>query len=393
VSDDALGRLDALAQVALRIAQSARSGRVALAQLHAVLDPAWLTRPRGRRLLETLESASHAAIEPVEVSRVHAVLREAWGASPSEELDELEPEPLAVTPTAQVHRGRLEGAPVAVKVIRPGLAASVRQDVALLEALAAPLAGAFPALDVASILAELRERVLEQFDLEHEAMIQRRFHRALRGHPELLVPAPVMRLCHETVLVAELVPGIPLWQAEDPDRAAAQLVRFVFGAARWGVAYADPDGENALLTEDGRLAIVDFGFCREVDPDRLAAATDALAALIENDVDALARSVHALGWLSPEDAPAALELAHALLGEHLSGSPSRLDAEAVLAIGQRLRAHAPELAWLLPGAALAPADLWPARGFVELFGTIARLGASGEWAALGLEALRTGFGS
>ena len=51
-----------------------------------------------------------------------------------------------VTPTAQVHRGVLDGREVAVKVLRPGLAGSVRQDLSLLEGLIAPLAAAFPAL-------------------------------------------------------------------------------------------------------------------------------------------------------------------------------------------------------------------------------------------------------
>jgi len=73
-----------------------------------------------------------ALAKPDEVERA---LRAAWGAAPMEELDELDPEPAAVTPTSQVHRGELDGAPVAVKVLRPGVAASVRQDLALLEGL------------------------------------------------------------------------------------------------------------------------------------------------------------------------------------------------------------------------------------------------------------------
>ena len=99
-----------------------------------------------------------------------------------------------MTPGAQVHRGSLDGKPVAVKVLRPGLAASVRQDMALLELLAGPLGSAFPGIDPAAATREFRERVLEELDLEHEAEVQRLFHRALRGHPFLSVPAPVTRL-------------------------------------------------------------------------------------------------------------------------------------------------------------------------------------------------------
>ena len=54
----------------------------------------------------------------------------------------LDPEPIAVTPSAQVHRGVLEGRPVAVKLLRPGLASSVRQDLVLLEGNQAAALGA-----------------------------------------------------------------------------------------------------------------------------------------------------------------------------------------------------------------------------------------------------------
>ena len=84
-----------------------------------------------------------------------------------------------------MHRGLLDAEAVAVKVLRPGLATSVRQDLALLELLAAPLGSAFPGIDPAAASAEFRERVIEELDLEHEAEVQRLFHRALRGHPFL----------------------------------------------------------------------------------------------------------------------------------------------------------------------------------------------------------------
>jgi ABC1 atypical kinase-like domain len=62
--------------------------------------------------------------------------------------------------------------------------------------------------------------VLDELDLEHESMTQRRFHRALRDHPLLMVPAPVTRLAREGVSVNEWVDGAPLSQAPDRDGAA-----------------------------------------------------------------------------------------------------------------------------------------------------------------------------
>lgn len=391
MADDALRRLDALLSVALRLAANARSGRVALAQLAGALDPEWIPRPQGEDFLAQLQEADRSTRTPLPVDDVRRILRRAWGADPEHELDELDPEPAAVTPGAQVHRCVLDGSPVAVKVLRPGLAAAVQQDLALLEALAAPLTAAFPALDPGAVLAEVRERVLDELDLEHEAMVQRRFHRALRRHPFLSVPAPVTALCHDEVLVSQWVDGVPLLEAPDRDRAAAQLVAFVAGAARWGMAYADLEPSNVLVTADGGLAIVDFGACRELERPRLPHVVGALEALVRGDGEGFAAAVSALGWLPADRGPEAMELARALMAEHLAPGPSRLDTAAVIDARDRLVEHAPALARLLPVTSAAPEDLWPARGTGQLLGTIARLGAEGDWVTLALEGLRDGW--
>ncbi len=388
---ESLARLEAVFAVALRLARSARSGRIALAQLSAALDPVWLPSPRADHFVALIAQAERDAREPIPGDTVERILRDAWDADPREELEQLDLQPIAVTPGAQVHRGVLDGEPVAIKVLRPGLASSVRQDLALLEALVAPLGSAFPALDTSAVLGEVRERVLEELDLESEATVQRRFARALRRHPFLSVPAPITRLCHESVLVSAWVDGVALHEAPDPDAAAARLVAFVLGAARFGVSYADPHADNVLVRPDGGLAIVDFGACRPMAGDRLDAAAGVLDALADADADALGAHLEALGWMAAEHAPRALALAQALGGALFEPGDSRLDTEEAIAARDRLTAHIGELAALLPHGALAPEDLWPARGVAMLLGTITRLGATGDWVALARGALRDGW--
>jgi hypothetical protein len=391
MTDEALRRVDALIQVAMRIARSAPSGRVTLARIADTIDLRWLRGSLGVRIAGELEAARAAACVPLESPRVERVLRDAWGVKPSEELDTLELEPVAVTPGAQVHRASLDGAPVAVKVLRPGLAASVRQDLTLLEGLLAPLSAAFPALDPGAVLREARERVLDELDLEHEAQAQRRFHRALRGHRFLTVPAPVTRLSHEGVLVSEWVDGVPISRAPDPDQAAAQLVVFALGAARAGMVHADLDPRDVLVQPDGSLAILDFGAVSAVDGERLAAATRLVDAFAADDAHALGAALEELGILPARLGPTALGLTRHALGELAEAAPARLDSDAVIAVGRRLLERRGELSELIQAGALAPADLWPVRGLGQLFSTIARVGATGEWLELIRSALRDGW--
>jgi predicted unusual protein kinase regulating ubiquinone biosynthesis (AarF/ABC1/UbiB family) len=392
VTDEAFRRIDALLQVGLRLARSAPSGRVLLARIAGAIDPAWIPHPWGDTIATELEAAQRAAREPIDGKRIERALRGAWGAKPNEELDELDPEPVAVTPTSQVHRGVLEGAPVAVKVLRPGLAASIRQDLALLDGLASPLAAAFPALDHRAVLNEFRDRVLDELDLENEATTQRRFHRALRSHPFLTVPAPITRLAHAGVLVSEWVDGVPLRDAPDPDLAAARLVVFALGSAQSGVVHADLDPEDVLVLADGGLAILDFGATRTVDPDRVAASATALEALIECDEATFGRAIERLGWLPASDARTALEFSRRSLGDFAGPDPARLDSAAVIAARDRVLAQPDALLRLVLTGALPAQDLWPARGIAQLFGTIAQAGgATGAWRELARGALRDGW--
>ena len=391
MTDDAFRRIDALIQVGLRIARSAPSGRVALARLAASIDPAWIPRPWGETIVEELDAARDAALEPIAFGRIERTLRDAWGANWGEELDTLDPHPVATTPGAQVHRGVLDGSPVAVKVLRPGLAVSVRQDLALLEGLAAPLASAFPEIDAGALLKEIRERVLDELDFENEAQAQRRFRRALRGHPFLIVPAPVTRLSHASVIVSEWVDGVPLPSAPDRNEAASRLVLFALGAARAGMIHADLDPQDVLVTADGRLAVLDFGATGTISPGRVDASADALDAFLAHDAAALGEALDRLGWLPARHAATALELGVHTLGELADPEPRTLDTDAVLGAGRRLAQRPQSVVELMLAGTLPPEDLWPARGVGQLFGTIARVGATGPWRELARAALRDGW--
>ena len=389
MAPEGLRRLDALLTTGLGLARKAPSGRLLLARIADSIEVDWIPRPWGEEIASELEAARAAGSEPLDTRTVARVLRDAWGTRPEDELDDMEPDPVAVTPGAQVHRGSLDGKPVAVKVLRPGLAASVRQDLALLELLAGPLGSAFPGVDPAAATREFRERVLEELDLEHEAETQRLFHRALRGHPFLSVPAPVTRLCHESVLVSEWADGVSLWDAPDSDLAAARLVAFGFGAAvTVGVSHADLHPDNVLVGPDGGLTILDFGATRRVDRERAAAAIGVLDALADADAEVLGGAMAALGWLPAAHGPAAMHLARHALGELRGPGRTRLDHATVLAARDRALERPELIGDLLLAGSPPSEDLWPARGFAVMFSTIARIGATGDW----WELLRTALG-
>lgn len=392
-TDPRLQALRALADTGMRLARGTTTARLVLAGLRDTVDPATLPPEIRDRAVAEMEEAHAATTEPLPPRDVERALEDAWGEKPSSVLESFDPEPVALTPTSQVHRGVHEGEHVAVKVLRPQIADAVRQDLNLLEALIRPLSGVFPSLQPGLLLREVRERVLDELDLEHEGSTQRSFARALRRHPTLHVPAPVSALGHERVLVSAWVDGTPVGELTDPaerSAAARALVAFHVGSARFGTVHADPHPGNALLMPDGRLAVLDFGAVRRVPGERVDEALVALDALLDADADALGAVLDRLGWLPAGVGATALVTAQAILAGHLDG-PSRLDAGVLVETGERALAHAEALWPLAQVTSVPPEDLWPLRMLGALTTLLARLDVEEDWPELFRAAARDGW--
>src|SRR5437588_419261 len=110
----------------------------------------------------------------------------------------------AAADRAQLHDGR----DVAVKVQYPGAARAVRADIQNLGLLLRAAKRIAPGIEPRAVGDEIRERLTEELDYEHEAQAQRTFARTWRDHPFAFVPDVVTRLCREHVLVTEWVEGI-----------------------------------------------------------------------------------------------------------------------------------------------------------------------------------------
>ena len=135
----------------------------------------------------------------------------ALAALPAGLLASVEEVPFAAASLGQVHRGMTgDGAPVAVKILYPGIREALLADLANLGTLTAPAALVEGA---ATMLHGLREALLAELDLRVEAAHARRMAVGLTPWPRIRVAAPVHAT--ERVLVSELLEG--------PDRKSTRL--------------------------------------------------------------------------------------------------------------------------------------------------------------------------
>src|ERR671917_349362 len=204
------------------------------------------------------------------------------------------PEPVAAASIGQVYRARLQdGRDVAVKVQYPGVAQAVRADLQNLGLIMRVAKRIAPGMDAKAMTREIRERLTDELDYEHEAQQHRAFARSWRGHPFIYVPPVVTELCSEHVFVSEWVEGTGFEEVKAMDGAAHDrfgeiLFRFFFGSLyRNGHFSGDPHPGNYKLMPDGRVAFLDFGMTKRLDRDHLDLEREAIRCGMEGDAAGL----------------------------------------------------------------------------------------------------------
>jgi predicted unusual protein kinase regulating ubiquinone biosynthesis (AarF/ABC1/UbiB family) len=223
----------------------------------------------------------------------------------SEVFSSFTEEPIAAASIGQVYRATLrdDGREVAVKVQYPGVAGAVRADLQNLDMIMRVLKRMTPGLDVKAITEEIRERIGDELDYELEAQNQRSLSRIFAGHPFIFVPDVVGSLSRERVLVSEFVRGVGFEELKsrpqaERDRIGEIVFRFFLGCLyRHRQFSGDPHPGNFLLQDDGRVAFLDFGLFKRLDPAPVELELAAQRAVVEGDAPALHALLAKSGFL------------------------------------------------------------------------------------------------
>jgi predicted unusual protein kinase regulating ubiquinone biosynthesis (AarF/ABC1/UbiB family) len=287
-----------------------------LGQLASFVDTEFLP-PEYRELYQEQLATLRTAAPAMPWKKIVEVLEEEYRDETLDEVfAEIETEAFAAASIGQVHRATLhDGRAVAVKIQYPGVAEAIEADLrnaGMIMRLAKALA---PGLDAKAVAAELRERVLEELDYEYEAQSQRTFSRAYRGHPFVHVPDVITRLSHRRVLVTEYVDGKGFEEVKqlpkpERDRFGEIVFRFCFGSIYHLRHFnADAHPGNYILMPDDRVAFLDFGMTKKLDPEQIQLEQAAIDAVVRNDPEDLREALHVLGFVK---------------------HPSKLDAERLM---------------------------------------------------------------
>ena len=247
------------------------------------------------------------SVEPFGFEEVEQIVSTELGFRISKGFSSFQSDPLASASLGQVHRARMrDGREVVVKVQRPGIREQITGDMEALTEIAQFLDNHLEAgrrYGFTDLLTQFRRSLSGELDYRREAANLTNLGRILRPYDRLVVPDPIGDYTTSKVLTMEFIPGRkvtdlgPLAKMElDGTALAEQLFQaYLDQILVEGFFHADPHPGNVLLTDDGRLAMVDVGMVARVPKTMRHLLVKLLLALSDGNGRAVADAAVAMG--------------------------------------------------------------------------------------------------
>jgi ubiquinone biosynthesis protein len=242
-------------------------------------------------------------------------------------------EPVAAASIAQVHFARTtEGEAVAVKILRPGIAAAMARDLDLfdwLARLAERWQPSYRRLKPVAVVETLAQTVRIEMDLRMEAAAAEELRENFADDEMFRVPRVDWRRTSRHVLTLERVGGIRVDNraallaagfdlTELLGRAAAT---FFYQAFRDGFFHADMHPGNLFIADNGAIVVVDFGIMGRLDRRTRFFLADMLVAFLDRDYRRVAEVHFDAGYVPRDQSLDAFTQALRAIGEPIFGLP------------------------------------------------------------------------
>src|SRR5581483_7996933 len=151
-------------------------------------------------------------VSPFPYEEAHRIMTEELGAPPEPLFKSFEEKPVAAGSLAQVHRALLmDGTEVAVKIRRPGIEKTIRQDIHILYALAGLAERFIPEWNLyrpKRIIKEFADWTLRELDFEMEGHNAERFRALFKENRDIHIPRIFWEWTGKRVLTMSFSHGV-----------------------------------------------------------------------------------------------------------------------------------------------------------------------------------------
>ena len=267
----------------------------------------------------------------------------AYGKRPEEMFESFDRNALASGSLGQVYRARYMDRDVVVKILRPGVEELVASDIHAVTRILDVITRYWSNSHLRGfrvVVDEFTRRIGEEMDFRQEAANAIAIAGRFATNPRVLVPDIETELTRQRVIVMEYMEGTrvdslaPLIaeQKVTGQRIVESVVEaYVQMMLVDGLFHADPHPGNLLVTDDGRLVLLDFGMVVRVETEMRRTLIRTAMAAVSRNSSGVINGFYELGIVEPgTDMTTIHRLVDVLLGMAFDGVASADIATRIL---------------------------------------------------------------
>ncbi len=240
-----------------------------------------------------------------------------FGKSPEQMFDQINLRSTNAASIGQVHKARLNGKDLAVKIQYPGVGDSISSDIKMVKPIAFRLIG-MNEKDFEVYAKEVEERLLEETDYELEVKRSMEISKACSVLDNVVFPTYYPEMSGHRVITMDWLEGLHLKELLETN--PSQQLRDKIGQALWDFynfqqhelrkVHADPHPGNFLITPGEKLGIIDFGCIKQLPDDFYYPFFSLVSADVLKDKAKTIEAFRKLEMIWPTDTPQQVEFYH-----------------------------------------------------------------------------------
>ena len=197
-----------------------------------------------------------------------------FGKGPEQIFDTFTHKAVNAASMGQVHQATINGKKFAVKIQYPGVADSVKSDLAMVKPIALSMFKLNP-VEYDEFIQEVETRMMEETDYDLELKRSMELSKKTAHIDNVVFPKYYPEYSSSRILVMDWLEGKPL--GEVINKNMPKQVAQGLGQAMWDfyhfqmhelkAIHADPHPGNFIVTKDNKLGIIDFGCVKVIPKD------------------------------------------------------------------------------------------------------------------------------
>ena len=217
-------------------------------------------------------SLAQFSVPPLSGALVKKTIRKYLGSDPDEIFESFSLDSENAASIGQVHRATKEGKKLAVKIQYPGVASSIRSDLAIVKPIALKMFN-LKGKDTDRYFEEVENKLLEETDYLQELQSSQLISEAAQDIPNLIFPKYYPKWTTSKILTMDWMEGIHLSEYVSQSHLDPQQ-RDLLGQTLWDFymfqihglrkVQADPHPGNFMVSKQGELIAIDFGCVKEI---------------------------------------------------------------------------------------------------------------------------------